>query len=510
MLYSQSSKRVLRILFTLIFISTYSFSSTLNLSISGSIGRLNPLLATDSTSSDVADRIFEGLLKYDKNGRIVGNFAKTFEFVTPTKLLIEINQGHTWHDGVEITADDVVFTYQAAINPKIFTPYSSIFRVVKDVKKISQYRVEITYTKPYFKALEVWLMSLIPYHILKDEKDLMNSEFNSKPLGNSFYIMSEYKYGQDLEFTAYKDYKPHPAKIEKTILKNVSDESTMFLMLKSKKLDVEGLTPMQVDRQIDDDFKSSYQIVEIPSKSYTYLGFNLKKKKFQDRRVREALSLAIDRKELVDILFFGHGRMALGPFLEGGIGFNPSIKAPTTDQQRAIDLLKEAGYDKNNPFEFEISTNSNNSTRVNAAQIIQYQLEKIGVKAKIRVTEWQAFLNRVVYGRNFDTALLGWSTPLMPDPYNLWHSDSMKKGGFNYISYKNESVDKLIKEAESTVNRKELDRKFQEIYRQIVEDIPYLFLYVPNSITAVNKKISPIEASNLGIFHNRIDWVIEE
>jgi peptide/nickel transport system substrate-binding protein len=123
--------------------------------------------------------------------------------------------------------------------------------------------------------------------------------------------------------------------------------------------------------------------------------------------------------------------------------------------------------------------------------------------------EWQAFLNTVINPRNFEAVLMGWSLGLKPDAYSIWHSDSNKKGGFNFIGYKNKEVDELIKKAEQTVNKVEFDRIYQKIFALIAKDNPYLFLVIPNSITAVNKKISPVTPSLIGVMHNAIEWTKE-
>ena len=162
----------------------------------------------------------------------------------------------------------------------------------------------------------------------------------------------------------------------------------------------------------------------------------------------------------------------------------------------------------NNPFTFEVITNTGNDTRINATQIIQYQLAKIGVNMKIRVMEWQAFLNTVVHPRNFEAVVLGWSLSLMPDAYPLWHSNSRKIGAFNFVGYKNEEVDKLIEEGSITVDQNKLSQIYKKLFKIISDDTPYLFLYIPNSITVVNKKIQNIEPSLIGIMHNQKDWII--
>ncbi|MDZ7817778.1 MAG: ABC transporter substrate-binding protein [Aliarcobacter sp.] len=240
------------------------------------------------------------------------------------------------------------------------------------------------------------------------------------------------------------------------------------------------------------------------------MGFNLKNEKFKDIRIRQALSLAINRQEMVDILFFGYGKVCNGPFLPDSFAYNENIKPITQDLEKAKELLKEAGYDENNPFTFELVTNTGNDTRINAAQILQYQLEKAGVKMSIKVMEWQAFLNTVVHPRKFEAVLLGWSLALMPDAFPLWHSTSSKLGGFNLVSYENEKVDKLIEQGSITIDRNELGNIYKEIFKIISDDLPYLFLYIPDAITVVNKDIKNVEPSFVGIMHNQKDWIIEE
>ena len=142
-----------------------------------------------------------------------------------------------------------------------------------------------------------------------------------------------------------------------------------------------------------------------------------------------------------------------------------------------------------------------------AAEVIQKQLKEAGVVVKIRALEWQAFLNTVVDPRNFETVMLGWSMPLSPDAYSIWHSSQIdKKAGFNFVGYKNKEVDSLIEKAEKSVDQKLIENYYKKIFELIATDRPYLFLYVPNSITAVSKKIKNVEPSIVGIMHNQAKW----
>ncbi len=496
----------MKILLILFFI-TKLFASTLQLATSANPSRLNPILATDSSSSEITGFLFNGLVKYDKDSKeIIGDLAKKFYFKNDTTLIFELREGVKWHDGKPFSAEDVLFTYQTLISDKIASPYSSGFRFVKDVKVLNDHTIEVDYKKPYFKALETWMMGILPKHILKDEKNLMNSSFNTHPIGTGPYRLTQLEFSKNIELTAFDDYFEGRPKIDKISFHVIADPMTRLLMLKNGELDIGSIEPLVMERQLKKDFFTKFNIYEKISLSYTYLGFNLREKKFQDPRVREALSLAVNREELLDILFFKHAKVCTGPFLPGSNAFNPDVKAPKQNIKRARELLREAGYDAKHPFTFEIATSNSSSIRPYAAEILQYQLQKAGVVVKLRVMEWQAFLNMVVFPHKFDAVLLGWGLSPTPDPYLFWHSDSDKKGGFNLVGYHNKKMDKLIEKSQSIIDKEKLGKMWREMFTIITHDNPYLFLYIPNSITAVNKKIKHIQPALGGIWHNYISW----
>lgn len=497
----------MRYLPIILILSYFLYGSTLNLSVSSNPSRINPILSTDSASSQISGWIFNGLFTYNKDGKIIPELADTYTFENKTTLVVTLKKGVKWHDGKELSARDVVFTYETITDPRIFTPYATNFQKVKSVKALDKYTVKIEYKKAYFKALEIWMMGILPYHILKDEDDLMTSSFNKKPIGTGPYILEELQFSKDITLKVNKNYFKQVPKIKKLSFKFVPDPTTSFYMLKQKQLDMGNLTPIQVDRQIDKKFKKDFTIFEKESRSYTYMGFNLNSKIFQNKKVRQALSLAIDRKQLADILFFGHAKVCNGPFLPGTYAYDENVQPIKQNIQKAKKLLRQAGYDQKNRLSFTVVTNANNSIRVNAAQILQYQLKKIDIDMKIRVMEWQAFLNTVVHPRNFDAVILGWSLSLMPDARSIWHSENSKIGGFNFVNYKNSQVDKLIEQGEETLNKQKLSKIYKKIFQHITNDLPYLFLYIPNSITAVNSNINNVSQSIIGLMHNQQEWI---
>ena len=164
--------------FLILAINVALYSSTLHLATSANPSRLNPILATDSASGEISGYIFNGLVKYDKDSStIIGELAQEFYYENDTTLIFKLRQDVTWHDGSKFSARDVLFTYNSLISPKVVSPYSTGFRFVESVEIVDEYTIKVVYKKPYFKALETWMMGIIPEHILKDEENLMNAKF---------------------------------------------------------------------------------------------------------------------------------------------------------------------------------------------------------------------------------------------------------------------------------------------------------------------------------------------
>ncbi|RLA74192.1 MAG: peptide ABC transporter substrate-binding protein [Epsilonproteobacteria bacterium] len=483
-----------------------SNSQTLNLSLSSNPSRINPILSTDSASSEISGWIFNGLFKYDKNGDIINDLASSYYFENNTTLIINLKKGVLWHDDKPFGAKDVLFTYNQIQNPKVFTPLKSSFEFVKSVKIINNTTIKITYKEPYFKSLHIWMTGMLPKHILQHEPDIMTSNFNKQPVGTGAYTINKFITSQDITLKKFDKYFGDKPKIDTISYKYLPDINTAFFALKQQSIDIGSLTPLQIDRQISKKFRENFQIVQKQSFSYTYMGLNLQNKKFQNKNIREAISLSINKQELVDILFFGYGEVCHGPFLPNSFAFNNKIKSNKQNINKAKQLLKKAGYDEKNPLVFTTITNSNNPTRVYATQIIQHQLQKAGIKMNIRVLEWQAFLNTVVLPKNFEAVVLGWGLSLMPDAKPLWHSSSSKKGGFNFVGYDNKKVDKLIESSAKLIDKKKLSKAYKEMFKLIAYDIPYIFLYIPNSITAINKNIKNIKPAFTGVWHNQHQW----
>ena len=490
--------------------------------VEGSIGEasnLIPLLSSDSTSHEIAGLIYNGLVKYDKDLNIVGDLAGSWE-VSADGLVItfHLRKGVRWHDGRPFTSADVLYTYRVTVDPQTPTAYSGDFLKVKKAEALDDYTFRVTYDKPFAPSLSSWSVGILPRHLLEG-KEITKSTLSRKPVGTGPYKFKEWAGGQKIVLVSNRDYFEGRPYIDGYIMRFIPDNATMFLELRANGIDRMGLTPLQYKRQTENNlFHRNYRKYRYLSSSYTYLGYNLKNPLFTDRKVRQAIAHAINRQEIIDGVLMGLGRIATGPFKPGTWVYNPDVPVYPYDPAKAKALLSEAGWTDSNgdgvldkegrSFEFEIITNQGNDVRAKTAEIIQRRLAEIGIRAKIRIIEWAAFVNDFINKRNFDATILGWTIPLDPDIYDVWHSSKTGPEELNFVSYNNREVDSLIEKARETFDGDIRKRCYDRIQEILADEQPYLFLYVPDTLPIISARFRGIEVAPLGIGYNFIRWYV--
>ncbi len=490
--------------------------------VEGSIGdasNLIPLLSADSTSHQIAGMVFNGLVKYDKDVKIIGDLAESWD-ISGDGLVItfHLRKGVKWHDGMPFTAHDVLYTYQVTIDPKTPTAYGGDFLKVKKAEVLDDYTFRVAYDKPFAPALMSWGSAILPRHLLAG-KDISTSPLARRPVGTGPYKFKEWVSGQKIVLVANPDYFEGRPFIEGYIMRIIPDTATMFLELRAKGIDQMGLTPLQFKRQTESPlFKKNYNKYQYLSFSYVYLGYNLKNPLFADKRVRQAFAYAIDKDEIIRGVLLGLGRASTGPYKPGTWAYNPDVRTYTCDPAKARALLAEAGWKDTNgdgildkdgqPFAFEIITNQGNEVRAKCAEIIQKRLADLGIVVKIRVLEWASFVNNFINKRKFDATILGWTIPQDPDIHDVWHSSKTGPDELNFISYKNEEVDALIEKGRGTFDQKKRKVFYDRIQEIMAEEQPYLFLYVPDALPIINARFRGIQPAPLGISYNFIKWYV--
>jgi peptide/nickel transport system substrate-binding protein len=491
----------------------------------GSIGEpsvLIPMLAGDSASHTVAGLILNGIVKYHTDLSVIGDLAEKWD-ISAVGLVITfyLRQGVRWTDGVEFTADDVMYGYKTIIDEKTPTPYKEDFLQVKTAEVLDRHTFRVTYERPFAPALTSWgNLIVLPRHLLEGT-DITKSGYARSPVGMGSYRLRKWLSGQELVLDSNRDYFEGRPFLDKYVYKIIPDPATMFLELQAGGVDMMGLTPVQYTKQTENDvFEKDFQKFRYPVFSYTYFGFNLKHPWFKDRRVRQAIAHAIDKNEIVDVVLFGLGSPATGPYVPNTWPYNPDVNQYEFNPQRAVQLLSEAGWkDSDNdgvldkdgrPFDFTIITNMGNRLRMNTATIIQWRLKKIGIQVEIRAIEWSTFINEFIDKRRFQAVILGWSIGIDPDQYDIWHSGKTGEKEFNFVSYSNPEVDRLLEAGRRTFDIEQRKKAYFRIQEILAEDVPYIFLYVPDATPILHSRFRGIEPSPIGISYNLHRWYVPE
>ncbi|KQC11675.1 MAG: peptide-binding protein [Smithella sp. SDB] len=485
----------------------------------GDASNLIPLLASDSASHNIAGMIYNGLVKYDKDMNIIGDLAESWD-ITGNGLIItfHLRKGVKWHDGQPFTAADVLYTYQVTVEPQTPTAYAEDFKMVEKAEVLDDHTFRITYDKPFAPALISWSSSILPRHLLSG-KDITKSPLARHPIGTGPYKFKEWVAGQKIVLVSNPDYFERRPYIDGRITRIIPDTATMFLELRAQNLGMMGLTPLQYTRQTENNlFKNNFNKYRYLNFAYTYLGYNLKNPLFTDKRVRQAISYAINKDEIISGVLLGLGKPATGPYKPGTWAYNDKVKIYNYNPQKARELLREAGWVKLNkegilekdgkPFVFEIITNQGNETRQKCAEIIQRQLAEVGIKVKIRILEWSAFVTDFINKRKFDSVIMGWTIPLDPDAYDVWHSSKTKPEELNFVSYNNPEADKMLEKARSTFDQKERKKCYDRFQEILAEDQPYTFLYVPDALIIIHNRFRGIEPAPIGLEYNFIKWYV--
>ncbi|MGH7411078.1 MAG: peptide-binding protein, partial [Candidatus Methylomirabilis sp.] len=440
-------------------------------------------------------------------------------------ITFHLRKGVKWHDGEELTADDVDFTYRYMIDPKTPTAYAESFRQIKRAEVVDRYTYRVTYEKPYAPALLSWGMWILPWHILqapwKAGVDLRTTQQNRHPIGSGAYRFKEWKTGEKVVLEANPNSFEGRPYFSRVVYRIIPDSSTIFLELKAKNIDMAGLTPIQYRRQTDyPAFRKAFNKYQYLANGYAYLGFNLLDPRFQDKRVRQAMAYAINKQEIIEGVLLGLGRPAVGPYKPGTWWYRNDIQPFPFDPERAKALLAEAGWKDSDgdgildrdgrPFSFTVRTNQGNLVRQQTAEIIQRRLRAVGIDVKIHIVEWAAFINTFIKQKDFEAIILGWGLGLDPDQFDIWHSSKTGPDELNHISYKNPKADALLEAGRRTFDeakRKAIYGEFQEI---MAEEQPVIFLYVPEALPVVSSRVRGIEPTPAGISYNFTKWYVPE
>jgi peptide/nickel transport system substrate-binding protein len=460
---------------------------------------LNPVIETRFNRA--TPLIFDGLVGLGAQLEPVPALAQSWEISKDGKTItFRLRKGVTWHDNKPFTSKDVIFTFEAMRKTKRPTVWKGYFGDVESIDAPDDHTIAVRYKKAYAPALITWTMGILPEHVYKGG-DLGDSKGNKEPVGTGPFRLSRYEEGTRMILVANDKYwggRPYLDSVE-----------LLFATKKPIELLENGqLSFARVDN-IDDwtqratqaDFRTRFEVTSVPEARFRVIAWNTQKKPFDDKRVRLALTLALNRDRVIEDVFQGQAQALSAPYFPNMFGLDRSIAPHPFDLDRAVKLLDEAGLPSTDGKRFSVelivleSLRGPNSDEMLA--IFRRDLAAIGIDLKVRFITTKEFFEKVVL-RDFQAAYFGWLPDIPdPDPYSLLHSSQIG-GGQNFAGFANAEADKLLDEARNTLSRDERRSIYQKLHKLLHAEMPYTPLYAPFGNYAWSRAIRGVNPQDVG------------
>lgn len=500
-------------------------------------GLFSPLLSTTTYDNNVNSLVYSPLILLDENNEYQPGLAEKYEFSDDKlTLTFDLRKDIKWHDGEEFTADDVAFTFTSMADPKYTgSRFNEISKIVgaqdyhdgksdsiSGIKVIDPNTISFTYTEVYAPALSNFSQrGIIPEHIWSkvDIADWENqSELLNKPIGTGPFKLTDFKADQYVELAKNDSYFGGTPKIDKFIFKVTNTETELSELAKGD-IDVVTLSSIK-EEELKELKDAGIKIEEKPSANYQFMTMNSNREFFKDKKVRQAITYAINRKGMVTSLLEEHGQVVNAPLSLAGWAYPESgLNNYDYNVEKAKELLKDAGWNDNNgvlekdgkKFEVELVVPTGNKSREQSAPIIQQNLKDIGITVNISTMDVASAMAKTKGEGDYDMALLGFTLEVDPGDADRYWSSSIANGSqFNFSNFINSKSDELIDKATKTVDRDERKQIYSEWAQLINEEAPYVFLYSQNDVRAYNPKLEGYKYSAYSIFPNIQNWTISK
>ena len=519
----------------------------------------NPCNTKDATSASMAGILYDGLVTTNPlTGEVEPLLAKSFE-INGNDYIIHLRKGIKWTDGNPITADDVMYTYNEIVFKGLGNPSTMDAMMIEGklpvLTKIDDYTVKFSTSRPFAPFLRQLSYPIVPKHYFKPYSDKGASTFdaflspNTKPetiVSSGAFRLKEYVAAQRVVFERNPNYykvnlenKQLPY-LDKLVYLIVGDTNNEILKFEAKEIDILSLKGDNVARYKEKENNSDYKIYNLgPDTGTMFIAINLNNRKdksgkyyvnprkqywFRNRDFRSAIDWAIDRKNMVQNVAFGVAEPLFTAESLNSIYLNKNIKGHPSDKNKAIELLKKAGFNLEGGIlydsdgyrvEFDLYTNAGNLERESIGVMIKQDLEDIGMKVNFKPIEFNSLVNKLVNSYDWDMVVMGLTgSPLEPhDGKNVWTSSgslhmfnmrSKEASGKTICPYPWEKeLDELFEKGalELTYDkRKPIYDRYQEI---ISNENPLIYLYSPIRISAIRKKFGNIFPTPLsGLLYN--------
>ena len=493
----------------------------------GEYGRpstLDPITSNEMVSLRITELVFNGLVGIDEKQEIVPELAERWEVSPDGRIYtFALRKDVMWHpkEGEEsrpFTADDVLFTYSIMMHPKTITPLKVRYEFIEKVEKLGDHSVQFTLKRPILNALAKFSFKVIPKHGPSNPLYLTREDpFVQHPIGTGPYILKAITTDREIVLVANENYfkgRPH---ISRFISKPFADQNIMTQALMFNAIDMVVLVNPRDIPELQGDKRFILQPYN--ALSYAFFGYNVRNPLLADKRVRKAFTYAVNRQEMLSSFFNGQGTIISGPFAPGSWAYNLDVQPLPFDPQKAIELLKEAGFTpgpdgvmqkdgKKLALSLKVPIEKESEAVKRVVLAFQNYLKNVGTTIKVEFKEWQAWKESVFLEHDFDVIFASWVFDDSADISSLFHSAEIGSWKNNFGGYSNPEVDGLIVESKLTLDhekRRTINRKLHAI---IADEAPYTFLWALTNYSGYHNKLRRVAIHPYKFFSFADEWFI--
>lgn len=445
---------------------------TLTVAMGSDATSIDPVAVNNVYSSNVMKQIYDTLVDLDKDGNVVPMLAESYEVSDDGKgYTFKLRQGVKFHNGDEMKASDVVFSLKRAQeSPAVSHIYGDIDP--ESFETPDDYTVSFK-TKSanagFIFGLSHTGGGIVSEKVVTEEGD----NYTNAPVGTGPFKFVSWSKNDTIELERFDDYYGTAPELSKITFRIITESTNRAIELESGGVDMAfDVSTNDISRVEENE---DLQLIRMVDNQTTYCAFNCEKEPFNDVRVRQAITYALDTTSITDAVWRGVGKAAVGPIAPNVKYFDDSLTVSEYNVEKAKQLLAEAGYA--NGLKLTISTNERQE-RIDMATIMQSQLKEVGITADIEVLEWGALLDKADR-REQDLIMVGW-TCQTPDPdmavYSPFHSQKDGQVGNNYANYNNKKVDELLEKGRTIADSDERQQIYYDIQKELKEDCPWIYL----------------------------------
>ena len=491
----------------------------------GGLGRpdtLDPLSAESEASRALIPLLFDSLLAHDPDsGQLIPHLAEDWTVAGDSRsITFTLQTDARWHDGQPVVADDVIFTFELARDPARDSLYGPALKYVSDISAPGDRTAVISLDEAHCPSLAaLGELPIVPRHLL-DQTDLAATSFDKVPVGSGPFVFVESTPEGEVHLARNDDYWGGAPYLDAWSYRPFENAGDLQRAVESEQIDVALMPPGYLPSSTDP--AGALSVYRYPAPEFLFVAFNNDHPVLGDPKVRLALSMAVDREPVLDQALAGGGDLIAGSLPSAHSAADPDLRPPDYDPEGARQLLAEAGWTDSDGggwldrdgerLSLPVRTNGGNQLREDLATLVASYYRAIGVDAPVELVIWGAVVDDL-FTHDFDTIVFSWPLSAEPDQSRWWLSTEDEIGSaYNFGSFANESVDRLLQEAVTVPSCDAASRAglYRQVQDALAQERPYDFLLIPYAALLARPDLRGLGVGTFsGPFDSATDWYIQ-